>query len=557
MGDVEGEAAPILPPSSLEPRPAAAPRSALGRKASLVLGSSALGSLMGAVSLLILGRFDKAALGFYVVAASALGIVQLLADLGFGAAHIHFVGKGTDASRALGVYARVRAALTLAAALVLLAGGWVWFGLLGKTVTDATTLPIVGVVLATQVVSLVRTVFVDTWIGLERFNRSEATKTVDTLLVLLALALLWLGVASVKGQPTPFDGLGGAIAGWLRLGQGSGIAEIGLAIALAYLAAKVLSLVPIVVLWSRAPIGIGPWDRDLAGKYARFAIPVALGAGAAMLVPWTDKVMLGIFGTSADTAQFEIMLRFASLGGLVATALAVPLLPRFSLMLREGQHEEAGRTMRRVERFLLLVAVPVAAVLVVLPEQVLHILASDQYVPDANAMRLLALSALVGTAMVPTVTKVMGGGHSKAAMTGTLVTVGTNGILNLWLIPRWGAGLGVMGAAISALVSSLLSATYIRLVLRRKFGIPAFDLLFAKMALAGLAPAAFCLAALRWMPEVAFTRFWMMALWSLGAFAVFLLAAAALRLVRRDDLRTVWNVANPKALFRELRGRQD
>lgn len=556
MGDVE-EPVPSLPAASMEPAPPAK-RSALGRKASLVLGSSVVGSLMGLVTMLVVSKYvDPAAWGLFTFAAAALGIVQLVADLGFGPAHIHFVGKGTDPSKALGVYVRVRLVLTAAVALLLAGAGYVWFTLLGQRITDATTIPIMLVVLGTQAVSLVRTVIVDTWIGQERFNRSESIKSLDTFLVMAGLAVLGVAAWTSEGRWTPLGGIGTSLAGALGMEPAWSVAELGLGIATVYLGAKAVSLVAVVTWWLRHRVPVGPWDPALARRYAGFALPVALATGAALLVPYTDKVMLGILGTSEDTGQFDILLRFAGMGGIVATALAAPLLPRFSLLLREGQQEQASRTLHRVERFLLLVAVPVAAVLATMPEQVLHILARDEFLAGANAIRLLALSALVGTALMPTVTKVMGGGHARSAMLGTIVTVVTNALLNLWLIPSWGAGLGITGAAISALVSSLISAVYMRRVLKAKFGLPAWNPLFAKMALAGLAPAAFCLAALRWMPEVAFTRFWMMALWSLGAFAVFLLAAAALGLVRRDDLRTVWNVANPKALFRELRGRQD
>jgi O-antigen/teichoic acid export membrane protein len=556
MGDIE-EPVPSLPPAAMEPPPPAR-RSALGRKASLVLGSSALGSLMGLVTMLVVSKYvDPAAWGLFAFAAAALGIVQLVADLGFGPAHIHFVGKGTDPSRALGVYVRVRLVLTAAVALLLAGGGYLWFTLLGQRITDATTVPIVLVVLGTQAVSLVRTVIVDTWIGQERFNRSEAIKSLDTFLVMAGLAVVGVAAWTSQGGWTPVGEVGASLAGALGMEPPWSVPRLGLAVATVYLVAKGVSLLAVVAWWLRHRVPVGPWDPDLARRYAGFAFPVALATGAALLVPYTDKVMLGILGTSEDTGQFDILLRLAGMGGIVATALAAPLLPRFSLLLRAGQQEQASRTLRRVERFLLLVAVPVAAVLATMPEQVLHVVARDAFLPGANAIRLLALAALVGTALMPTVTKVMGGGHARSAMLGTVVTVVTNALLNLWLIPSWGAGLGITGAAISALASALISAVYMRRVLKAKFGLPAWNPLFARMALAGLAPAAFCLAALRWMPAAAFARWWLMAFWAAGAFMVFLLAAAALRLVRPADVRAVWKVANPKALLRELRGRQD
>ncbi|HEX2066663.1 MAG TPA: oligosaccharide flippase family protein [Candidatus Thermoplasmatota archaeon] len=534
------------------------PRSGLGRKAGLVLGSQMLGSLMGFATLLVVGRyFEPASYGLLVFAWGALGILQLMADLGFGAAHIHFVGRGTEVPRALGVYARVRLGLTLAVAMAVGIGAYVWLGLLGKSVTDATTLPIVAAVLAAQGVTLLRTVAVDTWVGQERFNRSEATKALETFLVLASLTGVGLALAARRGRWTPTGSLGGWLADLLGMRTSWTVEQAGLALALAYLCAKLLTLLPVAGWWLKDRVRLGAWDPWLARRYAAYALPVALATAASMLVAYTDVVMLGYFKTAADVGHFAVAQKLAGVVGIVAGAVAAPLLPRFSLLLRQRKEDEAREMLRSAERFLLLVAVPAAAVLVALPGPLIHIAVGDNYASAAVPIRFLALAGLVGTAMVPTATKVMGSGRARAGMVGTLLTVGTNALLNLWLIPDWGAGLGGTGAAISALLATLVGATYIRLLLRRSFGVPAFDPLFARMGLAGAAAAGFCALALHWAPAVAFSRFWMVGLWAAAGLAVFLGAAALLRLVRLEDLRTLARLASPRELLRELRGRSD
>jgi O-antigen/teichoic acid export membrane protein len=533
-------------------------RSGLGRKASLVLGSQALGSLMGFLSLLVIGRYyEPAAYGLLVFAWGALGILQLLGDLGFGQAHVHFVAKGTDPSRALGVYARVRLALVVALGLAVWGAAYLWLVVLGKPITDATTLPIVAAVLATQGVSLLRTVIVDTWIGQERFNRSEIVKTVETLLILVGLAVFGLAFAASRQRWTPAGYVGPWLARALGLTASSTAAQAGLVLALVYFGAKLLSLVPVAGWWLKDRLPLGPWDPALARRYAAYALPVALGSAAALLVAYTDVVMLGYFKTAADVGHYAVAQKLAGVGGILATALAAPLLPRFSALLREGKGPEAHDMMRRSERFLLLVAVPAAAVLLAIPGPLIHIAVGDSYASAATPIRFLALGGIIGTAMVPTGAKVLGSGRSRAGMVGTLLAVATNGALNLWLIPDWGAGLGGTGAAISALVAAIVGAVYLRIVLRRSFGIPAFDPVFARMALAGAAAAAFCWLANQWAPAAAFSRFWMVALWGAAGFAVFLAAAAALGLAHLSDLRTLASIASPRALLRELRGRSD
>lgn len=535
-----------------------APRGKLGRKASLVLGSQALGGFMGFAILLVVGRYyEPASYGLLVFAWGALGIVQLLADFGFSSAHIHFVAKGTDPSLALGVYGRVRLAIVLALGAVVAAGASTWFGVLGKPLTDATTLPIVAAVLATYAVSLLRSVLVDTWIGQERFNRSEMVKTLDTFLVLTGLMAVGLALAARQGRWTPVGPLAPWLADALGMDRSWSFEQAGLALALAYLGAKALSLVPVAWWWARDRLTLGPWDRELARRYAAYALPVALGTAATMLLAYTDIVMVGYFRAAADVGQYAVAQKLAGVGGIVATALVAPLLPRFSALLREGRGEEARGMLRLAERFLLLVAVPLTAALVAMPGPLLHIAVGDRYAGAATPVRILALAALLGTAMAPTATKVMGAGRARQATVGALIAVGMNALLNLWLIPDWGLGLGGTGAAIGTLVSTLAGAVYIRLLLRRVFGLPAFDTLFLRMGVAGATAAAFYWLAVAWAPAAAFARFWMVGLWGAAGLAVFLAAAAALRLVHLADVKVLARLASPRALLRELRGRSD
>jgi len=544
-------------PGSTAPVPQAAPQD-LGRKASLVLASQVVGSVVGFVSLLVIGRwFEPAAYGLLVWAWTAMNIISLLADLGFSSAHVHFVGRGTDLTRSLGVYVRIRLALTAAVAGLAVLAAVVWVEVLHRPVTVATTLPILGAVLAMQVVSLLRQVALDTWVGRERVNRSEGTKAFDTALTFLLLTLFGLAQAGAQGRWTPMGRLAPQLSAWLGMKAPWTPAEAGLALAVAYLTAKALSCIPAVWFWMRDRVRVGPWDLALARQYARYALPVVVAGAAATLVGYTDVVMLGLLRTSYDVGQYAVAAKVASVGLIVATSLGTPLLPRFSRLLHTGDDAKARAILHRGERFLLLVVVPMSMSLVALARPILHVAVGDRYLDAANPVRLMALAVLLQAAMTPTGAKIMGGGRSRNAMVGTLLSVFVTAGLNLVLIPggRFGLGLGATGAALSALVATLMASAYLRVVLKRVFGLPVWDHVLTKMAFAAAILATFWAGALAWFGPGAFDRVWELAGWGLAGCLLFAATCRLLGLLGPDDVRAAWRMANPAALWRELRGR--
>lgn len=535
---------------------AAAVPQELGRKATFVLASQAIGGLFGFLSLLVIGRyFDPTSYGLFVFALSALSILPLLADGGYGAAHIHFVARGVGLPQALGIYARIRVGLTVLLVLLVVLGGFVWLGVLHKPISDATTLPIVLAVLAMQTVSSLRQVALDTWIGKERVNRSELTKSVDTFLAILLIAGTGLALAASQGRWTP----AGPVAPWLARVLGIhgdwSAAKAGLALALAYLAAKAASLIPVAGWWASERLRLGPWDPALARQYTAYAIPVVLAGAAGILLSYTDIVMLGYLKTAQDVGEYAAGQKLASVGFLAATAVATPLLPRFSRLLRSGRGEEARTTLRDAERFLLLVSIPASVALIALTRPILHVAVGDRFLGAAGPIRFIAVTSIVATAMTPTNAKIMGSGLSRAVMVSTFLAVFMNATLNLWLIPDRGLGLGSTGAAIATLVSTLAGSVYMRQVLRRRFGVPFWNPVFARLFLAGIGTGLFWWGALRWAGSGAFDRFWELTLWGVAGTGVFALLSVALGMLGLDDLRAAWRVASPRALWRELRGR--
>lgn len=525
-----------------------------GRKASLVLAGQAVGAGMGYLIILLVGRYiEPAAYGAFAFALAIFGFLSIVTSLGFGEAHVHFIARGVDPLRALAVYTRVRLALVTTAVAI---AAVVLLFLSGTTLLTDTTVPILAAALAIQTIGNLRQVAFDHWMGQERVNRVELARTFDTSLALIGVAVLGLALAGSRGRWTPV----GPVAPWLAdvFGippGGMPAFEVGFAFALAYLVAKAISLLPVAWWWGRDRLRIASWDPALARQYVSYALPLALAAAPAVVLTYTDTVMVGFFRSDAEVGHYGVAQRLTQVAVLASLAVATPLLPRFSALLQSGDKAEARRILHMSERYLLLLAMPVAAVLATLPGPALHILVGDQYLGAAGPLRFLAVWAVVFAATTPARAKVLGSGQASANLIAGLLAVGLNVPLNLLLIPRFGFDLGGTGAAIGTVVATIASGAYLRHRMQRDLGVPAWDGVLFRLTIAAAGASLFWWVSWTYLPET-FGRFWQFAAWSLAGALVFAGLAALMGMLGREDLRILTRLASPASLLRELGGRK-
>lgn len=527
-----------------------------GRKALLVLGGHGVGAALGYVVLLLIGRYiDPQAYGAYLFALNFVGLVAVFLNLGLGAAHQRNIAMGVPVGQALGVILRLRALLA-AGLVVLVSLLWLLFGdTAQRLLTDATTPALLLAAIGLQALSGSRQLLFDTWSGQQRFNRVEIVRFLDTVLSAAAIAQVALAVAAANGRWTPLPGLGAFWAQRLGFEGPPSLQTAALGLAGAYLLGKATSLLVGAAWMARDKVRIGPWDPVLARTYLRFGLPVVVTAALGLVLASTDTLMLGFFYTALEVGQYGAAQKLAVLMAIFGTTAAAILFPRLAQLQAQGDHARAGATVHKAERYLLSVMAPIAAVLVALPEEVLHIAVGDRYLAAAPALRWLTLAGLVAAWMQPVANRLLAAGHLRVLVRGSVLNAGLNVLLNLVLIPEgFGLGLGMTGAAVATCASNLVARLYLGWEANRSFQSRAAprDALTVLVAVLPIG-LGLALAALRW-PQ-AFDRIWELAGWSLLAAAAFAGLLAVLGGVRADDRAYLRRAAHPGALLAELRGR--
>jgi len=199
--------------------------------------------------------------------------------------------------------------------------------------------------------------------------------------------------------------------------------------------------------------------------------------------------------------------------GVFGVALATVSLPELSRAAVEQDWEGLKRTLSATVRLVLLLTIPAAVWLAVMAEPVIGLLfehgrfhAGDtQSTAWALRMYCLGLTAFAAVGVLTRACYALG--ETRLPVQASFVSVGINLGLNLLFVGPWAfLGLGHLGLALAASVTSIVNLLQLGYYLRRRLG-PLegrrMVATLARVAAASLGIAALCLGLLRVLPRIA------------------------------------------------------
>lgn len=532
------------------------------RKVLLIFVNKGVGALLGLAGLFFVGRYmDPTVYGMLGFGLALVGLTTVITDLGLGSAHVKRISEGRDLATCIGTFLRMKLRLVIGSTALLLAAVLGWHLLFGFE--DATTLPVLLVLVAYHFLHHLRVTLNDTFRGLRETAKEEWVSLWDTV-VRVALVV---AVAIAYGAANGFVGPLGEwpIRAAERLGlEGPWSRQQGaFYLALAFAAGVAVSLAIAAGIFRRHGYPIGRYDRELARSYWRFAFPMALIGAVGVLANQMDTVMVGYFWTSTEVGYYFTAQRLVLLFAVIPAAVGVLFFPLMSELATRRAHEGVHAVARSAQRLLLLVTLPILLGMVLYSQGILHVLVGDRFLPAAPILVLLSINTVVQSVAV------VGGGILRgfdlprlAAVFGVL-NVGLNAILNVVLIPDSVLGVPMLGlraegAAMATLIAQTVSTVVLVVASRRLAG----DYLLrpyllrqaAAFTLAGAAVLA--LRHIGLLPPV--ERLWDLLGQSLLAVTLHILALIVLRELTRRDARYFLDLLSPGKMAHyvreELRG---
>jgi O-antigen/teichoic acid export membrane protein len=226
------------------------------------------------------------------------------------------------------------------------------------------------------------------------------------------------------------------------------------------------------------------------------ALPYALHGGVLVLVLRFDVVVLSVLSTRSETAQYDIAARVVDALSYIGTVVASPSLFLLSRRFGSGDSAGAGRAFDGAVRAAYLAGLPLAAGLVALHRPAVDLLFGTGYQDAALPLAILGgqiwlffLAGVQGSL-------VLAAGLAVPALRVSLVHLVVIVVLDLALIPFFGAVGAAVATAIAQAAATLLMAAFTRRRLGLRTLLPS-----ARMVLAAVATGVVAaLAGDRWLP---------------------------------------------------------
>ena len=382
---------------------------------------AASGVLMVVLARVLLTQEEYGLLGS---ALAVMGVVQLFSDLGVAKAAARYITEYRE-TKPKQVPHVLRAAVGFRFATVALVGGL--FALLAPRIASAVGQPDIGplLVLGAGYVA-VHSFFTFSQVLFQGYNRITYSAAIRAVGSVGRLALAAAFVVLVGGA---FGALAGYIAGY---GVGA-LVGLGLLYTECY----------------RDVDGDEPPEDGLAGRVARYSVPLTATRGANILDKRVDTILVGYFMNPVAVGYYYLSKQIVGFVHSPAASLGFTLSPAYGEHKAEGETDHAASIYETTLKYILLLYVPAAAGMVIVAEPALRLVFGPGWVDAAPVLQvfagyvvLQAVSYVTGDAL-----DFLGRARERALAKGGGSVA--NFLLNLAMIPAF----GVVGAAAATVIT--------------------------------------------------------------------------------------------------------
>ncbi|MDG6220674.1 MAG: flippase [Candidatus Thermoplasmatota archaeon] len=413
----------------------------------MIMLNQGLGAILGMVSLVIVGRYipvgDFGIVGF---AMGLVGMLHFLGDLGFSSAHVKRMNEGNDLGECLGVYITIKLLLSALMAGTTLLIFFLWENVFGFGYESPDTPMVTMIILGYFVTLNVQHIFIFTFQSRMQTALQEIPNLIGNITRVVTLAVVAVG-------------------------------NLGLYLfASTYLFSALAGIVASALLFSRMGMKAKAPKRIMAKKYAVFAVPLILATSISVISINVDKVMIQMFWTSQEVAQYFMSQRIIMLVTALSGALGALIFPAVSKAHSKGELKTIKMLIKNAERYISLIIFPVVIFLIVFPRDVLHII-GDGYLAAAPILQVHILYAFFVVLLGIHVYTINGINKPVVTAKITLFMSLLNIGLNALFIPSAGLyglptlGLGAYGAALATLIAEIAGVAVLKLYVWKKLGV--------------------------------------------------------------------------------------
>jgi O-antigen/teichoic acid export membrane protein len=539
----------------------------LSRKSALVVAVNILSAFVGWIGLVVIARlwggFAPTAIGVIGFGMAFVGLFNVIADLGFSAAHVKRISEGKDLGECIGTYATIKILLTGIMVAFVIGGIAIWKYVLHNEFFDATKESVIYIFILYYIFTNLALIALQTFIGRKEIAKVEVPMAFEPF-VRVPLMIL-VALAGVTGIATIAPELGIDVicpVTWpafiLPIQKFVAAHAVG-ALAMSY--ATGIGAVFLVATWLLRKYPIKRYNKELAKNYLVFALPVMLLAITSVISLNVDKVMLGYFWTFKEVGYYFSVQRITLLLLAIPTAVGTVLFPTISEYHARNNVAGIKEVTHSAERYISMVAIPLITIVVIFPAPIINIVLSSAFLPAASTLAMLAIYVFILSLTRPFSSLIIGINRPDiAAKIGVGICIVNIG-LNYLFIPEWGllSPLGIygpVGAATATALSQLVGFIGLRVAAMRLTGIKVMQTSTPRHIVAGVVMGIGLYYLNSLIPLV---RWYHLIGFALVGIAVYIGVLVIIREFKKRDLKFFLDLAQPAGMFEyiksELRGK--
>lgn len=308
------------------------------------------------------------------------------------------------------------------------------------------------------------------------------TSTYDATTYVLAILLLPLWVAFAL-QKSMLNGLRNILqAAWpgavlqpalflllllaAALGAGSLSPPLAIAANIAATAAALLAISCLLRLyWPRQAVQAEP--KYHTKQWIRSLLPFTLIAGINIISQKTDILMLGILQGPEDVGIYNVALQGSLLISFSLTAFNAVLVPNITRLYAQGEHQQMQRLLTISTAITSVIAGLTAVILITTGRWILQWVFGESFEGAYLPLCILIVGQLVNALFGSVGYFLSMTGHEKETLRALGISTVVNVVLNVILIPHYGAS----GAAVATAVSVMIWNTILGFRLFRCLGL--------------------------------------------------------------------------------------
>lgn len=170
-----------------------------------------------------------------------------------------------------------------------------------------------------------------------------------------------------------------------------------------------------------------------------------------------DVVMLGFMKTDVDVGYYNAAVRIKDILVSIVTSLGTVLLPRLVYFLEQGNTEEFHRISKKAIRFVAVAATPLMLYFMIFAKEGIFFLSGEAYAGSILPMQIIMPVLLfIGMSNILGIQMLVPMGKEKIVLYSTICGAVVDLLVNLLLIPQYGAA----GAAVGTLIAELVVWVY-------------------------------------------------------------------------------------------------